>query len=353
MTKEELKYIQGQIGYKFTNISLLHQAFKRRSYAKENGGQDNEVLEFLGDKVLDFVVVKLLAEKYGKLCSEIPNKEFRYDEFVCEYNEDKLTKLKSKLVQKKTLAERTDQLGIAKFLVMGNSDTMLHMEDEASVKEDLFEAILGAIAIDSEWNQEALQSAIEIMLNPDLYLSKGEEKNYVSLVQEWCTKKYKEVPWYYYDKTDMESSWLNVFNGPQTHAKPGDCFYCILKLGEKMFKGYGKSKSDARKDVCELAYSIIKSNGEQLSIKDEIESPNEFDAINQLEILARRGYFSIPTYEFREEKGASGNPIWLCICRIAEFKNEERVGVKSSKTNAKKEAAYQMLLYVLDNYKED
>lgn len=37
----------------------------RRSYAKENGGEGNEVLEFIGDKVLDYAVVRFLTDKYG------------------------------------------------------------------------------------------------------------------------------------------------------------------------------------------------------------------------------------------------------------------------------------------------
>ena len=54
------KMVQGQIGYDFENLDLLQQAFTRRSYTAENGGENNEVLEFIGDKALDFMVVKLL-----------------------------------------------------------------------------------------------------------------------------------------------------------------------------------------------------------------------------------------------------------------------------------------------------
>ena len=42
----------------------------RRSYSKEYGGENNEVLEFIGDKVLDFIVVKILSEEFGMLASE-------------------------------------------------------------------------------------------------------------------------------------------------------------------------------------------------------------------------------------------------------------------------------------------
>ena len=72
--KKELvwKMVQGQIGYDFKNLDLLQQAFTRRSYTAENGGENNEVLEFIGDKALDFMVVKLLIQKYGYLANGDP-----------------------------------------------------------------------------------------------------------------------------------------------------------------------------------------------------------------------------------------------------------------------------------------
>lgn len=54
-------------------------------------------------------------------------------------------------------------------------------------------------------------------------------------------------------------------------------------------------------NVCKLAYEYLQKHDLLFSIQDEIENPNKADAINQLEILARRGYFSIPTYDFEQE----------------------------------------------------
>ena len=70
MEQSDLQFIQDQIGYTFNNLDLLQQAFTRRSYSEENGGENNEVLEFIGDKVLDFIVVKILSEKFGKFENE-------------------------------------------------------------------------------------------------------------------------------------------------------------------------------------------------------------------------------------------------------------------------------------------
>ena len=76
------------------------------------------------------------------------NSEEEWDEFYCEYSEGKLTEIKMHMVEKKTLAMRIDELGFADFLIMGKGDVQENISEEASVKEDLFEAIVGAVAID-------------------------------------------------------------------------------------------------------------------------------------------------------------------------------------------------------------
>ena len=75
---DNIKEVQNQIGYQFKNEDLLYQAFTRSSYANENGGMDNEELEFLGDKALDFIVTKTLAYHFGHLNSE--DEDFDNDE---------------------------------------------------------------------------------------------------------------------------------------------------------------------------------------------------------------------------------------------------------------------------------
>ena len=55
MEQKDLTFIQDQIGYNFRNLDLFQQAFVRRSYAKQQGGEDKEILEIIGDKVLDLV----------------------------------------------------------------------------------------------------------------------------------------------------------------------------------------------------------------------------------------------------------------------------------------------------------
>ena len=83
MENNDLIFIQDQIGYKFKNVNLLIQAFTRRSYVMEKGGEDNEVLEFIGDRALEIAVVKILIEKYSNFDNEhslenVPMKTYDY-----------------------------------------------------------------------------------------------------------------------------------------------------------------------------------------------------------------------------------------------------------------------------------
>ena len=142
MNNETLKFIQGQIGYGFKNFDLLQQAFIRRSYAKENGGEDNEVLEFIGDKALDLVIVKLLAEKYGSYAEDYDDYNPREDcnEFVSDFSEGKLTEIKKKLVCREMLSNRIRTFGFQYHLIMGKSDIEQNIQEKDSVQEDLFES---------------------------------------------------------------------------------------------------------------------------------------------------------------------------------------------------------------------
>lgn len=367
------KMVQGQIGYQFKNIDLLKQAFTRRSYTAENGGENNEVLEFIGDKALDFAVTKLLIQKYGHLANGDPvdgtklsvwEQESKrgksgdcasdVNDFHCDFDEDTLSKLKSRMVSKKPLARRMDELGFSEHLIMGKGDIQNHIDEEDSVKEDLFEAIIGAVAIDSEWDLKELQKVVEAMLVPEDFLSDDTDTNYVRIIQEWEMQENGCIPWYRYKEASYTSTWyMKEENTIYQHFSLGYNYsklkyHCYLKLLDSLpvFCGFGTSVREARMASCKLAYEYLEKNDMLPSIRNEIEKPNRDDAINQLEILARRGYFSIPTYEFSESHDDNGNPIWECECHI-EQKEYYFDETSSSKKDAKKGAAYSMLLHVL------
>ena len=99
--------------------------------------------------------------------------------------------------------------------------------------------------------------------------------------------------------------------------------------------------------AAKTALDYIEKHGLEFSIRDEIENPNFDDSINQLETLARRGYFSIPQYHFEETHDENGNPIWDCECSIKEIE-DVTYGKSSSKKDAKKKTAFEMLQSVLE-----
>lgn len=373
MEEKVVTFIQNQIGYEFKNKAILRQAFVRRSYSQEKGGEHNEVLEFIGDKALDFSVIRLLTQRYGRMANgdpvDSPKCSVRFfdlspkpkladesNEFICNCDEGVLSELKKKLVNKKALACRIDVLGLADFLIMGNGDIQNDIAEEASVKEDLFEALLGSVTLDCGWDMDTIFDTTMIMLNPEQFLVDERSDNYVELIQEWTLWKNNEIPLYHFEKSSYEATWHFPFKGESQKFNLDESreayqvqYYCLMKIddGLPIFRGFGRSKAEARSAVCKLAYEYLERRGLLFSIKDEIEDPNKADAINQLEILARHGYFSIPTYDFEQRYDQDGNPLWKCECHIAEY-DTSFWAESSSKKDAKKIAAFEMLKYVLD-----
>lgn len=356
--------VQNQIGYEFKNPLLLRQAFVRKSYTAENGGENNEVLELIGDSVLGATVMRYLTKEYGTdlhIQEKIPKSlrvPYKPEEFSSSKTEGELSRIKQKLVEKKTLAKRIDDLGFAEFLIMGKGDEVQNMSQQASVKEDLFEAIIGAVAVDSDFDYEVLQNVVEIMLRPDSIVNDGEEADYVRLIYEWDESfgnipyfRYKEERYSIYMPNDRS---LIVIPPQGTYNLNNAKYSCELAIRNDLtrFKAFGLSKNEARKIACRAAYEFLVERDLLFKIKDEIEEPTVEMAINQLEILARRGYFSIPEYEYEETHDDDGNPIWNVKCYIDEIDHYFEAE-SSSKKQAKKEAAYDMLLDVLENYEEE
>ncbi|MBQ5739727.1 MAG: hypothetical protein IIV78_04880, partial [Oscillospiraceae bacterium] len=307
---------------------------------------------------------KLLAEEYGFMlsdCDDFDAKE-ELDEFACEKNEKELTELKKRLVQKKTLADRIDVLGLAEFLIMGKGDIRKRADEEPSVKEDLFEAILGAAAIDSGWNWEELETLVDTMLSPDTVLGETEE-NFVALIEEWTARKGVGVPHYHFEDIGYVGMVMGarscypraveqcvIVDLVEEQKLRATTLHCLVKISNDLppFRGYGCSKSEARRNACKMAYDYLCNKGLWFTLRDEIDNPNRDDAIGQLEILARRGYFSVPEYTFEQGYDGNGNPAWKCQCSIEE-ENIFFEARSSSKKDAKKTAAFKMLQYVLND----
>ena len=354
MNTNDINYIQKHIDYRFKNPDLLKQAFTRRSYSKEHGGEDNEVLEFIGDKALDLVVVKFLSDRYGYYAHEYKNvlRVNLPNYYKSECDEGKLTEIKSQLVQKKNLAMRIDFLGFADCLIMNRSDEEDEVYNRDSVKEDLFEAIIGAVVLDSDWDIKTVEHVVEYMLEPGAELDKeeGSISNYVGALQDWALSKEGELPLYHVES--YSSAWMYKSGCIRGNHRPLNSltprYQCKVELPgvDEVFLDFGSSQKEARMLAAKTALEYIKSHGLEFSIKDEIKKPSFDSSIGQLETLARRGYFSVPKYSFEEGHDEDGNPIWECECSIEE-KDEIMQGKSSSKKDAKKQAAFKMLQHVL------
>jgi len=127
--KFDYSTIEDKIGYKFKNKSLLFTAFIHSSFANENKVSSNERLEFLGDSVLEYVVTLKLYNDYS-------------------LSEGELTKFRQKLVSEEPLSFIVEQLGLDCFILKGKGETKNKFDSKA-IKADLFEAIIGAINLDS------------------------------------------------------------------------------------------------------------------------------------------------------------------------------------------------------------
>lgn len=327
MNNEALEQVQEQIDYWFQEPKLLRQAFTRKSYAEEHPGtQDNEVLEFYGDKALEFVVMKKMSAFYGCLSNN--------GKYVSEKSEGQLTGIKKKLVDKSMLAHRIERLGFYDYLIMGKGDINQNAQNDDSVREDLFEAIVGAVAIDCEWDAEKIEEVVDLMLDIDHYLEEGfdDESNYVDLIQQWCQKKYGYLPTYEFDFNERE-------NG----------YDCILTFSEddETYNGFGTSKRDARMDAAANAYRDLDENDELILPIDEIGEPDRERAINQLQELYQKRYIGEPSYQFSERYDDNGNPIWRCECHV-DGKDEFWYGDYASKKQGKKSVAFDMLCDILN-----
>lgn len=233
--------IEEKIGYVFRDKSLLRQAFTRGSFCNEAnraariGYQSNEVLEFFGDSILSAVIVTCF----------IKTKTERYKYGIrTELNEGDFSNIRSKLADKRNLSENISRLGLEKYFLMGEGDVKLGIERERSVREDLFESIIGAIYIDSGFNMDAAASAVEVMLDLSVYLEGAQPptQSYKNLLQEWCADKKRRKPQPVYKKV--------AESGPD-HNK---CYTCACFIGDDLVShGEGRSIKLAEADAARIA----------------------------------------------------------------------------------------------------
>ena len=333
MTEENLKEIQKTINYTFKNPILLQQAFVRKSFAEENPEwQDNEVLEFFGDSVLNTYLSKILYDTF---------KGFKDNQFVSKKNQGELTKIRSKNSDKECLSHCVEILGFEKYLLLGNSDRKNKAWESNSVKEDLFEAIIGAVAIDCEWDWNMIFPVCSGMLKMGDF-----EDNAIEELAAWCEEHGYEVPSYSppLNRVLWEVQKNGMFQRDFMLPRP-DYRSCVLikEINKKFIGEDAESEYVAQMTAADKAlnYLIVQ---EMIS---EVGQPDEGNAVSQLHELFQKDFIEEPKYTFEETHDENGNPVWQCFCDFAELESPVEA-VDSSKKEVKRVASYTALCQLMD-----
>lgn len=126
--------LEQRLGYKFRNSLLLAEALTHPSLGHETQRHhfDNQRLEFLGDAVLQVVFTSHLFNLF-------PN-----------YSEGQLTKMRARLVSREGLKVYGVALHLGKYLMMGKGEEISGGRARASALADAFEALIGAMYLDSD-----------------------------------------------------------------------------------------------------------------------------------------------------------------------------------------------------------
>ena len=219
--KKSLKEVEQAINYDFKEKNLLHKALTHKSY---DNLENNEKLEFLGDRVLGLVISKILLEKFPEEKEGIIDKKF------------------ANLVNKKTCTEIAKKLNIRKFLYLGSSYKNLNRSTDKIVSDTL-EALVGAIYLDG-----GLNLAEKFILN---YWENYINKSIITIVdpktklQEYSLKKFKELPRYSFFKKA----------GPQHNP----IFKTEVEIPHsKKIIGMGASKKKAQQNAAAKLLKILK-----------------------------------------------------------------------------------------------
>ena len=162
------------LDYRFTDQQLLEEALTHRS----RGANNYERLEFLGDSVLNLVVSSRLFE------------------LKPDASEGDLSRMRARLVRGESLADIASGLGLGKQLNLGEGEMKSGGFRRASILADAFEALLGAIFLDSDY--ASCRSVILDLFDPLIEKLPGIEelKDAKTRLQEWLQGRGRPLPEY-------------------------------------------------------------------------------------------------------------------------------------------------------------
>ncbi len=168
--------IEKILDYKFKDIELLNEALTHSSIKNKNKQKqifNYERLEFLGDRILGFVISDLIFKNF-------PN-----------FQEGDLSRIFQNYTNAKFLSNIAISLNLNKFVIVQKGDSL---EKKDSIMSDLIESIIAAIYIDS--NLENARLFIENKILNNLKIKNFIVKHPKTLLQEFSLKYFKTIPVY-------------------------------------------------------------------------------------------------------------------------------------------------------------
>ena len=218
---EQQNKLELKINIKFKDQELLKKSLIHKS---QNNTDNNEKLEFLGDRVLGLVLAKTLLKIYPNEKEGVIDKKF------------------ANLVNKKTCLLIAKKIELKKYMITGNSYKGLSRSDDKIIGDGL-EALLGAIYLD-----QGITVVEKFILNSwGDFLDKSSitKIDAKTQLQEYSLKKYKILPVYK----------INKQSGPQ-HS-PIFKVEVQIKTSKKYFAS-GTSKKDAQQNAAQKLLTDLK-----------------------------------------------------------------------------------------------
>ena len=224
MNNKNRDTLEERLGYYFDCKTLLQEALTHKSYHQK---PYNERLEFLGDSVVNLIVGEYIFEKFP------------------EYPEGKLSKLRASLVSEESLTKIADNILLGDYILLSVSEERNDGRQKSSILSDTFEAIIGAIFLESGFRRtkEILKRLIDELYQDikleDLY------SDYKTLLQEYTQAKFGVIPQY------------NVIaeSGPE-HNK---IFTFSVRINDKEWAtSTGKSKKIAQQNCAQKTLALLK-----------------------------------------------------------------------------------------------
>lgn len=170
----KLQRLQATLGYEFGQLNYLRQALTHRSAAAKN----NERLEFLGDAILGFEVAEILYHRHPDAA------------------EGQLSRARSQLVKRETLASIARKLELSEYLILGSGELASGGQNRDSILSDAVEAIIAAVYMDGGMEQS--RALVRRILSERIDKSApGEQlKDNKTRLQEFLQSKKLDLPVY-------------------------------------------------------------------------------------------------------------------------------------------------------------